>query len=85
MQAKIKFADLNYRLWLGALALLVFASALLSSPPALSQAFPGGGGRNGDAAEVLKSLNLGGGGNFGGGRFDGGGILCRSFARRLAA
>ena len=67
MQAKINFADLNYRLWLGALALLVFASALLSSPPALSQAFPGGGGRNGDVAEVLKSLNLGGGGNFGGG------------------
>jgi len=67
VQAKINFADLNHRLWLGALALLVFVSTLLSSPPALSQAFPGGGGRNGDLSEILKSLNSAGGGNFGGG------------------
>ena len=59
MQAKINFSDLNYRLWLGALALLVFASALLSSPPALSQAFPGGGGRNAGLRHARSFRSIG--------------------------
>jgi len=67
VQAKINFADLNYRLWLGVVTLSSFAFTLLASPPALSQAFPGGGGRNGDLSEILRSLNSASGGNLGGG------------------